>query len=172
MKPIGDLLRSELSDDNLDQLGRSIGADKDKAREALDSALPELLRQLQANASSRRGRESLESAIERDHDGSIFNRLPQHLENPDGGNGDAILRHIFGSDRNQVAQRLGSNLGIDTGSAMKLLITLAPLLLGMLGKAKGSGGGGLGDLLGGGGGGKSGCLGMLLPLVGKFLGKR
>ncbi|MCA8972133.1 MAG: DUF937 domain-containing protein [Planctomycetes bacterium] len=172
MKPLGELLQSELSDDDIDRLGRTIGTDPRKAREAVDVALPEFFRQLQKNASTKQGYESLERAIQRDHDGSIFNRLPQHLDSPDERDGEAILGHVFGNDQNRVAQKLGANLGIDAGTAMKLLITLGPLLLGALGKAKSSGGGGLGDILGGLGGGKSGCLSMLVPLLGKFLGKR
>lgn len=172
MKSIGDMLRSELSDDNLEQIGRSIGADRQHAGRAVEEALPELLEQLKRNAGTRGGLESLEGAIDRDHDGSIFDRLPEHLENPDGGNGGKILEHIFGKKRGQIESQLGQRTGIDAGGIGKLLVTLAPLLLGMLGKAKRGGGGGLGDILGGGGSSRGGCMSMLLPLLGKFVGGR
>ena len=171
MESIGDMLRSKLSDRELETLGRKLEADSEQTGRAIDVALPELLQQLQRNASSRQGLESLERAIDRDHDGSILDRLPDQLENPNEQDGEGILRHVFGNDKDAVAQRLGASSGISAGNMSKLLVTLAPLLLGMLGKMKGGQGGGLGDILGG-GGKKAGCLGMLMPLLGKFLGGR
>lgn len=169
MRSLEDMLRAQLSDRDLDALGNAIGTDKQNAKQAVDVALPELLKRLQKNARSTPGRESLERAIERDHDGTILDNVEAQMRNPEQGDGGKILEHMFGGERGAVEQQLGALSGIGKGGMAKVLIALAPIVLGMIGKAKKGGGGGLTDILGGLGGGKAGCLGMILPLLGKFL---
>ena len=170
-----DSLRQQLSDQYLDTISNSIGAQREQTRRGVDLALPELLKQLKQNAGTREGRLALEKAIQRDHDGSVLDRLQDQFKNPDQGDGAAILKHVFGDREAGIAQHLGARSGIGAGGMSKILVALAPVVLGMLGKKmKGGGGlGGLGDIFSGGGrSSRGGCLGMLLPLVTKFLTKR
>lgn len=73
---------------------------------------------------------------------------------PAGGkalDGAAILQHIFGGKQQQVAEGVSKAGGIDIGAALKLLATLAPIVMGALGKLKRTTGldaGGIAQLLG------------------------
>ena len=77
---------------------------------------------------------------------------------------------LFRSDATAALQYVADNGGIDSSKAAGLLSTLAPMILGALGKAGSSSGGlqagglssMLGGLLGGGGGGLSSILGGLM----------
>ena len=95
--------------------------------------------------------ESLNNALDKDHNGSILNNPSQALEKESEGN--SILDHIFGSKKSAVESSLASQTGISMSTIGPLLATLAPIVMGYIGKQKQesgvSSGGGLSDLLGG-----------------------
>ena len=95
--------------------------------------------------------ESLNKALDKDHNGSILNNPSQALEKESEGN--SILDHIFGAKKNAVESSLASQTGISMSTIGPLLATLAPIVMGYIGKQKQesgvSSGGGLSDLLGG-----------------------
>ena len=95
--------------------------------------------------------ESLNKALDKDHNGSILNNPSQALEKESEGN--SILDHIFGAKKSAVESSLASQTGISMSTIGPLLATLAPLVMGYIGKQKQesgvSSGGGLSDLLGG-----------------------
>ena len=95
--------------------------------------------------------ESLNKALDKDHNGSILNNPSQALEKESEGN--SILDHIFGSKKSAVESSLASQTGISMSTIGPLLATLAPIVMGYIGKQKQesgvSSGGGLSDLLGG-----------------------
>ena len=87
----------------------------------------------------------------------------------DADDGDKIVGNVFGSQRDQVVNQLGSQGGGDSGLIGKLLPLLAPIVMSYLAKqmssrsTQGGGGGGLTDILGsvlGGGGGGKGAGGL------------
>ena len=95
--------------------------------------------------------ESLNNALEKDHDGSVLND-PSQLESRQQ-EGGSILSHIFGAEKSNVENQLSQNTGISMDKIGPILGMLAPLIMGYIGKEKRSNGvnsgGGLGDLLGG-----------------------
>ncbi|SFJ00707.1 hypothetical protein SAMN05421638_1804 [Kaistella treverensis] len=95
--------------------------------------------------------EALNSALEKDHDGSILNNPAQATDRQQEGN--SILDHIFGGQKDQVENQLSQKTGISMDKIGPILGMLAPLIMGYIGKQKQSNGvssgGGLGDLLGG-----------------------
>jgi hypothetical protein len=137
------------------QISRRIGADEDQTRTAMRTAVPALLAALSQEARPGTG---LQQAIERDHDGSILDQLDAYLGgsaqlSPRTTNGAGILEHTLGARQQELERTLSAKSGLDMGTIAKLLITLAPVLMGMLGKrGRSSGGAGididdLGDLL-------------------------
>ena len=94
---------------------------------------------------------SLNKALDKDHNGSILNNPSEALEKQSEGN--SILDHIFGSKKSAVESSLASQTGISMSTIGPLLATLAPIVMGYIGKQKQesgvSNGGGLSDLLGG-----------------------
>ncbi|SFI25534.1 DUF937 domain-containing protein [Halpernia frigidisoli] len=95
--------------------------------------------------------DKLNTALEKDHDGSILNNPSQAAERQDEGG--SILNHIFGGDKTQVENQLSEKTGISMDKIGPILAMLAPIIMGFIGKEKQSSGvnsgGGLGDLLGG-----------------------
>lgn len=95
--------------------------------------------------------EALNKALDKDHDGSILDNPNQIEERQQEGN--SILDHIFGGQKNQVENQLSQKTGISMDKIGPILAMLAPVIMGYIGKEKQSGGinsgGGLGDLLGG-----------------------
>ncbi len=127
-----------LGSDGLETIGRSLGVDHDTAATALSAAVPMLIAALSRNASHTDGASALLGAIDRDHDGSIFDDVTQMLS---GGHarqdGEAILAHALGGNqRDSAAQAIGRATGIDTQKALQLLAMAAPFVLGAIGRAK------------------------------------
>lgn len=130
------VLMNQLSGDGVKQISRQIGADEGTTAQAVRVAVPVLVSALANNASQPTGAESLSNALQK-HDGGILDNVIGYL----GGGGDvadggAILGHVFGNRQSNVQNQLSQRTGLDAGSIGKLLMMLAPLILGALGKAK------------------------------------
>lgn len=65
-------------------------------------------------------------------------------------NGGGILDHVLGAQKEDAAREISENSGLSMGKVLPLMATLAPILMGMLGKTKqqtGTNAGGLGGAL-------------------------
>lgn len=95
--------------------------------------------------------DALNSALDKDHDGSILNDPSQAAARQQEGG--SILDHIFGGQKADVENQLSQNTGISMDKIGPILAMLAPVIMGFIGKEKQASGvtsgGGLGDLLGG-----------------------
>ncbi|MBF8458159.1 DUF937 domain-containing protein [Kaistella sp. G5-32] len=95
--------------------------------------------------------EALNTALDKDHDGSILNDPSQAADRQQEGS--SILDHVFGDQKSTVENQLSQNTGISMDKIGPILAMLAPVIMGFIGKEKQSNGvtsgGGLGDLLGG-----------------------
>jgi|SRR5690242_9319705 hypothetical protein len=156
--PVDDILsRIPLAD-----LAARLGVDEGTAEEATRQALPALLGGIQANTADPGGAASFASAV-RQHDNDLVEG-GVNLDDVDESDGSQIVRHVFGDQRGQVVQQLGTTGGASTTSDLmgKLLPILAPIVMAYLAKrlsggaAAGGQSGGLGDLLGSVLGGMSG----------------
>ena len=99
-------------------------------------AVPLILTGLARNASQPQEAQNLHQAVATDHDGSIFDNLMGYLQNPQTANGAGILSHVFGTQKPAVESNLAQATGMDQSSAGGVLETLAPLVMGSLGKAQ------------------------------------
>lgn len=129
----------------MDQLTRQIGgAPKRETTVATSAILSSLMGALARNASTPQGADSLSGALDRDHDGSILDDLGSLLG---GGaqsrpelsrtlNGAGILKHILGEQQQETVQEVSQTSGLSTDKVGSLMVTLAPIVLGMLGKTK------------------------------------
>lgn len=154
MFSLEDLLGQQGGNEALGQISSMLGADQNTTDSAIQIALPVILNGLANNASTPQGAESLNSALEQDHNGGILDMLGNFLgggttptRQTDGG---GILGHILGNKQGQVAQEISNKSGMDIGQVAKLLLTLAPIVMGYLGKQKQKNdldAGGISDLL-------------------------
>ena len=152
MPSLIEAVTNQLSGPALEQITQSIGADSQTTSAAIQAALPMLISALAQNAGQPGGAEALAGALERDHDGGIFNDLSGFLGGSAPSIGAGILGHIFGQRTEQVGSVLGAQTGLDSGRMLQLLQMLAPLVMGALGRTHREGGldaGGLAGLLGG-----------------------
>lgn len=140
---ITDLLQGPMGDILLSQVSNQLGVDnKDQAKTAVTGTVITLMNALAKNAAQPEGANALLSALNKDHDGSILNDLAGFLsgkasvQNPSTLNGAGILKHILGGKQETAVETISKQSGLDTAKVAKLMITLAPIVLGMLGKAK------------------------------------
>jgi len=136
MSSIFELLTSQLGNDGLARIQQQLGADEATTAKAVPAAVGTLMSALAKNSSRGGGADALLGALVRDHDGSVLDNLSAHLERPDETAGNGILRHVLAEKRGSVEAGLGQAVGLDAGSAGKLLTMLAPLVMGALGKAQ------------------------------------
>ncbi len=151
MSSMFDML-AELTGRENSNLAGAIGADESSTQNAVRAALPLLIGALQRNAASPEGAASLQGALQRDHDGSILDHLGDLVQDPSTTSGAGILKHAFGGRQGAVEQGVGESAGLSPAQTNRLLATLAPMVMGMLGKTqreKGLDAGGLSDMLSG-----------------------
>jgi hypothetical protein len=174
VSPVDDIL----SRIPIGELAARLGVDEPTAEQAARQAIPALLGGIKANTDDPGGASSFAGAV-RQHDGALVDGGVE-LGQVDTADGDKIVGHVFGPQRDQVVHTLGGIGGVGGKDLVaKLLPILAPIVMSWLsaklsGKAGGAGaGGGIGDVLGGllgsvlggaasGGGAPAGGLGDLL----------
>jgi hypothetical protein len=165
----------QLGTDGLAKIAGMLGTDEESASKAVYTSVGAMTAAMARNSSDPNGAAALDRALEEDHDGSIFDNLGDFLGNVGGGPGAGILGHVFGGQQEPVAKEISSQSGLDIGKVTTLLTTVAPLLMGALGKKKrdeGLDAGGLAGMLDGErskveqSGGLGGLLGMLGGLTG------
>jgi hypothetical protein len=170
-----------LSEIPIDQLASQVGVDTDTAEQASRQVLPALLGGIQANTDDPGGAASFAQAVQQ-HDGGLVEGGVD-LDQVNTHDGDKIVSHVFGPNRDQVEGKLGALGGVGGQDLIaKLLPILAPIVMAWLSKklsgATAGQGGDLGSVFGGGSGagaagGSSGGggLGDLLgPILGSVLG--
>jgi hypothetical protein len=196
---LNNLIQSVLAGGNLDAISQHLGTSNEETAAGVAATLPTLLGALAGNASTPHGEQSLASALEQHHDGSVLDSIGGLLSGSLGGpatNGAGILGHLLGDNNEQthVVNSLAGKSGVSPTLIAKLMPLLAPMVMGWLGKQMmgggsrsaaaqsgsgmgggGMGGGPLGGLLGGVlgqvmGGGASGGGGGLADMLGGLLG--
>ena len=147
-----EVLQQRLGGQAVEQISRKIGSDPGTTGNAIDAALPLLLAAVARNASNGAQAQSLDTAVAQDHDGSVLDDVSGYLNRAETGPGAGILRHVLGGNQPTVERGLSQTTGLDAGKAGQLLMMLAPLVMGALGRAKqerGLDAGGLSTLLAG-----------------------
>ena len=142
------LLNDTLDDDTVKQISTRLGLDENTTNNAIQNALPLLLGGLANNSASEGGATSLLSALDRDHDGSVLDDLGGYISDYLSGRGSSILGHIFGGQQGAVEESLSQTSGIDLSKVGPLLMMLAPIVMGALGRVRREQGIGEGELSG------------------------
>jgi len=150
-----EILQGQISDDMLGQLSQHIGAEPQQTATAAQGIFATILGGLANNATSENGLSSLASALDKDHDGSVLDDIMgmatgmlSGQQTTGAANGLGILGHILGDRQETAAEQIGQSSGLNAGQIMKLMPILAPIVMGVLGRAKSQGNLGLGDLAG------------------------
>jgi len=108
----------------------------------VQGAMSILMNALARNSQNPQGASALESALDRDHDGSILEDIAGYvngtsaINNTRAANGSGILGHILGNQQSGAIEALMKVSGLSQNQSGGLLAQLAPVVLGMLGKQK------------------------------------
>lgn len=136
MNALTQMITQQLAGGAISQISSRLGADPGTTGKAISIAVPLLVSALAHNSSTPEGAESLNQAIARDHDGSILDNLGAFLGNTESGDGAGILGHVFGNRQGDVENSLAERTGLDPSAASQVLQTIAPLVMGALGKTQ------------------------------------
>ncbi len=130
-------LMEQLGGGGVAQIGQSLGVSGADVTKVLAGALPVIMAGLNRQASTSNGAEGLLGALDRDHDGSILDDVAGFLGSAGAVAGGAgILGHVFGGGQTNVESAVSRSSGVDLASVGKIMAMAAPLVLGVLGKAK------------------------------------
>lgn len=136
MNALTQVITQQLSGDASRAIAQRLGISESTANTAVQVGVPLILAALARNANQPQGAESLHQAINQDHDGSIFDNLMGYVSNPQTANGAGILGHVFGGQKPAIENNLAQATGMDQSSAGGLLETLAPLVMGAVGRTQ------------------------------------
>lgn len=141
MANLMEMIQGMVTDQLMENLTNQIGAkDKSQTQAAAQGALSAILAGLNKNSNDPKGAENLAHALERDHDGSILDNLSNMIggaaPNTKATNGEGILDHVLGGKKESTADIISKLSGIDKKSAANLMIKMAPVVMGALGKMK------------------------------------
>lgn len=138
-----DLFQGQINDVLVDQISNQFGIqDRNQAESAVEGGFTTLLNAISKNVASPSGAEGLAGALDRDHDGSILDDITgflggtRQVDNTSMLNGSGILKHLLGGQQNQVVEMLGKATGLHESQAGQMLMSLAPVVMGMLGRQK------------------------------------
>lgn len=131
-----DMVMSQLGSGGLSSIAGTLGLDEGGAKNAVGTAVTVLTGALAHNASEPKGAQALDTALARDHDGSIFDNLGGFIGSFTEGPGAGILKHVLGGAQPQVQQAVAEKSGLSLEKVMPLLVIVAPLVMGALGKMK------------------------------------
>lgn len=173
---ITDLVTGGIGSKAISAIAKTLNIDESKAKWIVAAAVPLMIAALNYNSKKDKAQEeSIDQALQNKHNGGILDSLSDFLGQGPSEDGDKIVHHMFGNNTDMVKNSISSKTGISSAQIGTVLATLAPIVMGYLGKQKQtqSSGGGLGDILGGliGGGSNSSTGGGLLgSVLGSFLG--
>ena len=146
-----DLITGSVGNQVAGEAENKFGISKNQVIALLAVSAPLVISYLRKKSQNSADAEALNSALDKDHDGSILNDPSQAMARQQEGG--SILDHVFGSEKSNVENHLSQNTGISMDKIGPIMGMLAPLIMGYIGKQKQSNGvtsgGGLGDLLGG-----------------------
>lgn len=159
MSELINVLAGNFSEELLNSLTKQIGADNNEQTEkAATGIMNTMVSALAKNASTPEGATSLANALDKDHDGSIFDDLADLMQGGTGNqsertlNGAGIINHVLGDKQGGVINMISQISGLDSSKSGSLMTMLAPVIMGALGKTKRQQGldiGGLTSLLNG-----------------------
>lgn len=145
-----DLLTGNTSNQVAEQAENKFGISRNQIIALLAVAAPLVISYLRNKSQDTKEAEALNTALDKDHDGSILDDVSQvEARQAEGG---SILDHVFGGEKQNVENQLSQNTGISIDKIGPILAMLAPVIMGYIGKEKQQsnvGAGGLGGLLDG-----------------------
>jgi len=116
------------------QISKATWINADAINKVTDEWLGSIILWLAKNVGSKEWAEWLYDAVKKDHDGSILDNIDSLFSDQKQEEWWKILDHIFGNKKEAIETQIGKDAGLDIWQVTSILKTVAPLVLGMLGK--------------------------------------
>lgn len=129
-----DSITQHLDPATIGSIAGKLGIDPEKAKSAVASALPTIVGALAKNTQKEEGAASLDKALGK-HDGSVLEQL-QAAAPSIAEHGQKILGHIWGPKKAVAEGAVAEKSGLPVADVAALLGTLAPIVMGVIGKKK------------------------------------
>lgn len=120
-----------------------LGGNEQQTSQAAQNVFSTLIGAVTKNAATPQGAESLNKALDSDHDGGLMDNLMSFLGNGQTENvsartenGSGILKHMLGNKEQGIVQGLSQVNNMSPAATQSMMQTIAPMVMGMLGKAK------------------------------------
>ncbi|HEX8177474.1 MAG TPA: DUF937 domain-containing protein [Pyrinomonadaceae bacterium] len=136
MNAITQMITQQIAGGVVRSMSQRLGLSEGTTASAVQIAVPLIVAALARNAAQPEGARSLQQAVNKDHDGSIFDNLSGYLGNPQSANGSGILGHVFGEQQGAVQNNLAQATGLDQNAAGNILEMVAPLVMGAVGQTQ------------------------------------
>ena len=124
-----------LQGDGVATLSEATKSDEAKVNSVLTNALPLLVGKMSDNASTKEGAASLNKALNEHKTGDTID-VASFLQTADSKDGEKILDHILGSDKEAATKALSKKSGLSSKKVSSILSLVAPLLLSQVGNNK------------------------------------
>lgn len=130
------LLSGSLLNNLIKLISKKLNIPEKQVRSVITTSIPLLLKALAKNTKDPKQAEDLTNAISHDHDGSILGNLTSLFSGETQTDGNKILKHILGNDLTKTTKTIAQKTNTKSTDVQNILVTLAPLLMGTLGKVQ------------------------------------
>ncbi|MFL5560898.1 MAG: DUF937 domain-containing protein [Gemmatimonadaceae bacterium] len=143
MASLLDMVQQHLGANEIDQISQQIGADPGQVQSAVSAALPLMVGGMASNASQPGGADAIHQSLTSSGGllgnlggmlggGGVGGALGGMLGGTADGGGGGLLGKILGQHQAPVQQGVSKASGLDPDQAKKLLLILAPVVMGVL----------------------------------------
>ena len=130
---LASMLKTMLSSDSIAQMSEKTGTSTDEVKSVLLSALPAMLSGAQGQAGNRDTVAGFAGALD-SHAQDDTSDIPAFLSHVDLKDGDKIVGHLLGGDKDTATKAAAKKAGLSTAATGNILGAAAPLLMSLLGQ--------------------------------------
>ncbi|NUQ91515.1 MAG: DUF937 domain-containing protein [Gemmatimonadaceae bacterium] len=130
MATLLDMVQQHLGQNEIAQISQQLGADPATTQNAISAALPMIVGGMANTAAQPGGADSIQQSLT--SHGGVLGNLGALLGAGAPADGGGILGRILGQHQQPVQQGVSQASGLDPDQTRKLLMILAPIVLGVL----------------------------------------
>ena len=127
------IMKMMLQTGALEQVSGMLGIDNKSAESAIEVVMPMLLKGMQSQMKSEDTKYGFLQALN-DHSKQDTRDLRRAVKDADVDDGAKIVRHLLGSQEEEVAAKATRKSGLDTKTILKIMAILAPILMSKMGQ--------------------------------------
>ena len=132
---ISSLFGMLMNKETLENLGGSVGANKEQVQKLINLGMPTMMKAMDRNTKTESGAQSLYKALQKHQDDNV-EEMARNPDKVDKTDGEKILNHIFEDKNERVQTNLAKQTNLVQNQVSTVLSQLAPLVLGALGQQK------------------------------------